>query len=174
VNDGKPSMTSTESQIEQDLIARLQRLKYHYRDDIRDRAALEANFRAKFEALNHVKLSDGEFLRLFATNCINDAVEYFDKGKKKNQLLSHHINKIVETYQYRREEARFSRRVSMAEIKRNEYNLNISCYVSTAQPEEEIDIAAVHQDLILWDEKIKLATARHNTFLAELGLPPLP
>jgi len=103
-----------------------------------------------------------------------NAVEYFDKGKKKNQLLPHHINKIVETYQYRREEARFSRRVSMAEIKRNEYNLNISRYVSTAQPEEEIDIAAVHQDLILWDGKIKLATARHNTFLAELGLPPLP
>jgi len=103
-----------------------------------------------------------------------NAVEHFDKGKKKNQLLPTHIDKIVDTYQYRREEERFSRRVSMAEIERNEYNLNISRYVSTAQPEEEIDIAAVHQDLCAWDEKIKAATARHNTFLAELGLPPLP
>jgi len=68
-------MTSTESQIEQDLIARLQRLKYHYRDDIRDRAALEANFRAKFEALNHVKLSDGEFLRLLANMVSGDVYQ---------------------------------------------------------------------------------------------------
>ena len=43
-------MTITEHQIERDLIAKLGDLKYTYRPDIRDRAALEANFRAKFEA----------------------------------------------------------------------------------------------------------------------------
>lgn len=57
----------TERQIEQDLIAKLRDLKYTYRPDIRDRAALEANFRAKFEALNRVKLTDGEFARLLDT-----------------------------------------------------------------------------------------------------------
>ncbi|MDF1481687.1 type I restriction endonuclease subunit R [Extensimonas sp. H3M7-6] len=55
---------TTEQQIEQAFIATLGDLKYTYRPDIRDRAALEANFRAKFEALNRVKLSDGEFARL--------------------------------------------------------------------------------------------------------------
>jgi type I restriction enzyme R subunit len=48
-------MTTTESQIELDLVAKLGDLKYTYRPDIRDRAALEANFREKFEALNRVK-----------------------------------------------------------------------------------------------------------------------
>ena len=57
-------MTTTESQIELDLVAKLGDLKYTYRPDIRDRAALEANFREKFEALNRVKLTDSEFQRL--------------------------------------------------------------------------------------------------------------
>jgi type I restriction enzyme R subunit len=57
-------MTTTESQIELDLLAKLGDLKYTYRPDIRDRAALEANFREKFEALNRVRLTDSEFQRL--------------------------------------------------------------------------------------------------------------
>lgn len=58
------SMTTTESNIERDLISKLQDLKYTYRPDIRDRAALEKNFREKFEALNRVRLTDTEFQRL--------------------------------------------------------------------------------------------------------------
>lgn len=60
----KPSHVVKEDQIEYGFISKLQGLKYAYRADIRDRAALEANFREKFEALNRVKLSDGEFARL--------------------------------------------------------------------------------------------------------------
>lgn len=54
----------TEQHIEQSLIAKLQDLKYTYRPDIRDRAALENNLRTKFEALNKVALTDAEFARL--------------------------------------------------------------------------------------------------------------
>lgn len=57
-------MTTQESHIENDLITKLVELKYAYRSDIRDRAALEANFRAKFEALNRVHLTHAEFDRL--------------------------------------------------------------------------------------------------------------
>lgn len=53
-----------EEQIEYGFIGKLQNLKYEYRSDIRDRAALERNFREKFEALNRVNLSDAEFKRL--------------------------------------------------------------------------------------------------------------
>ncbi len=53
-----------ESQIENKLISRLTDLKYTYRPDIRDRNALEQNFRDKFNALNRVNLSDSEFDRL--------------------------------------------------------------------------------------------------------------
>ena len=57
-------MTAKESDIEQRLIKKLEELKYIYRSDIRDKSALERNFRDKFEALNRVRLTDAEFARL--------------------------------------------------------------------------------------------------------------
>jgi type I restriction enzyme R subunit len=60
-------MTTAESSIERELISKLVELKYEYRSDIRDRAALERNFREKFETLNRVRLTDTEFQRLLET-----------------------------------------------------------------------------------------------------------
>ena len=40
--------------------------------------------------------------------------------------------------------------------------------------EEEIDLTAVHADLVNIEERIVQATSKHNEFLKELGLPPLP
>lgn len=54
----------TEKQIETTFIEKLRDLKYTYRDDIRDKVSLEANFRAHFQRLNKVNLSDSEFARL--------------------------------------------------------------------------------------------------------------
>jgi type I restriction enzyme, R subunit len=53
-----------EQQIEKSFIDKLTGLKYEYRADITDRAALERNFREKFAALNCVRLTDSEFARL--------------------------------------------------------------------------------------------------------------
>lgn len=53
-----------EQNIEQNLIEQLKGLKYTHRPDIVDRKTLEQNFKTKFEALNRVRLSDSEFLRL--------------------------------------------------------------------------------------------------------------
>ena len=103
-----------------------------------------------------------------------NAAEHFEKGKRQNRLLPEHIEKVIDTYQFRKETPRYSRRVSMEEIEKNDFNLNISRYVSTALPEDEIDLAAVHADLIATDKEIAEAKQRHNQYLAELGLPPLP
>ena len=103
-----------------------------------------------------------------------NAAEHFEKGKRQNILLDEHLDKIIETYRDRKEEPRYSRRVEMSEIKKNDYNLNISRYISTAVAEPEIDLKATHAELVALEEKIKVATARHNKFLEELGLPPLP
>ena len=58
------AMVTPECDLEESLVTKLRDLKYEYRTDIRDRATLEANFREKFEALNRVTLTDGEFQRL--------------------------------------------------------------------------------------------------------------
>lgn len=103
-----------------------------------------------------------------------NASGYFEKGKRQNKLLPEHIDKIVETYQHRKEEDRYSRRVAMAEIEKNDFNLNISRYVSTAQSEEPCDLQAVNATLVSLEASIEKRTAEHNQFLIELGLPPLP
>ena len=84
------------------------------------------------------------------------------------------IAKILDTYQHRKEEPRYSRRVEMAEIEKNEFNLNISRYISTAVGEAEIDLAATHGALVKMERAIQTATTKHNAFLKELGLPELP
>ena len=103
-----------------------------------------------------------------------NAAEHFVKGKRQNQLAPEHIAKIVETYQFRKEEPRYSRRVDMAEIEKNDFNLNISRYISTAQAEQEIDLQATHKELLDAEQAVQAAKAKHNAFLQELGLPPLP
>lgn len=99
-----------------------------------------------------------------------NASEHFEKDKRQNTLNESHINRIVETYQYRREIERYSRKVSMDEIKKNGYNLNISRYVSTSQEEVKIDLKEVNTKLASINERIKTNTDKHNEFLKELGL----
>ncbi|MBU2721297.1 type I restriction-modification system subunit M [Acidithiobacillus ferridurans] len=103
-----------------------------------------------------------------------NAAEHFVKGKRQNQLSKEHIKRIVDTYQFRKEELRYARRVDMAEIEKNDFNLNISRYISTAVAEEEIDLAATHARLVDIERAIQIATAKHNAFLKELGMPLLP
>ena len=58
------AMITPERRLEEAFVTKLRDLKYEYRADIRDRATLEANFREKFETLNRVTLTDGEYQRL--------------------------------------------------------------------------------------------------------------
>ena len=62
----------------------------------------------------------------------------------------------------------------MPEIEKNNFNLNISRYISTATADEEIDLQAVNSELGSLEEAIADARDSHNSFLKELGLPLLP
>ena len=105
-----------------------------------------------------------------------NAAEHFEKGKRQNILLDEHLDKIIKTYRERPEKPieRYARRVGMDEIKKEGYNLNISRYISTATAELEIDLAATHSKLIEIESKISSAREKHNQFLEDLGLSPLP
>lgn len=99
-----------------------------------------------------------------------NASEHFVKGKRQNSLNKDNIKSIVETYKYRRETERYSRKVSMDEIEKNGYNLNISRYVSTAEDEIEIDLDKVNEKLTSINERIETKTKEHNEYLKELKL----
>ena len=98
-----------------------------------------------------------------------NAAEHFVKGKRQNQLTPEHIAKIIETYKFRKEEPRYSRRVDMAEIEKNDFNLNIPRYVDSFEEEAEIDLMAVRRER----EQLKAELARLETqmdaYLKELG-----
>jgi type I restriction enzyme M protein len=99
-----------------------------------------------------------------------NASEHYVKGKRQNALNSANIDSIVETYKYRKTTDRYSRRVSLDEIEKNGYNLNISRYVSTAEDEIEIDLDEVNERLASINERIEAKTNEHNEYLKELGL----
>ena len=104
-----------------------------------------------------------------------NASEHFKKVKRQNILEEEHIAKIIDTYKKRPDKVeRFARCVFLEEIKENDYNLNISRYVSTAKPEPLIDIQKEHQKLVGLEEQIKQVKAKHNKFLKELVLDTLP
>ena len=109
-----------------------------------------------------------------------NASEHYKQGKRQNTLREgengepNDIRKIVETYQYRPDHIeKYARRVSMEEIEKNGYNLNISRYVSTSEDEVQIDLKDVNNKLTSINESIKTYTDKHNEYLIELGLKPI-
>lgn len=105
---------------------------------------------------------------------IINASEEYEKGKRQNILTDQHRNKIIQTYKNRTEEERYARRVPLKEIEENDYNLNITRYISTALPEPQIDLKETHQTLQDIEKQITAAQTKHNQYLKELNLPPLP
>lgn len=106
-----------------------------------------------------------------------NASEGYKKDKRQNRLREgengepNDIQKIVETYQFRKEEPRYSKRISLERIEQEDFNLNITRYVSTAQDEEPIDLQKVNEELNAIAKKSKEALNKHNQYLQELGLP---
>src|SRR5574344_1678765 len=76
-----------------------------------------------------------------------DASKHFEKGKNQNRLRESDIDKIIETYQQRKSEDKYSHVATLDEIAENDYNLNIPRYVDTFEPEPEIDLDEVVGDI---------------------------
>jgi len=99
-----------------------------------------------------------------------DASRSFGSGKRQNQLRAEDVAKIVSTARERRELERYSHRASFEEIERNKFNLNIPRYVDTFEPEPEIDIQAVQNEIRELDRQLAETRAEMNRYLKELGI----
>ena len=96
--------------------------------------------------------------------------EHYEKGKRQNHLRLEDVDAIIDAYQSRQTISRYSREVSLSEIKENGYNLNITRYVNLSKDEEKIDLAEVHKRLEKIERDITEARNEHNKYLKELGL----
>lgn len=99
-----------------------------------------------------------------------DASREFATGKKQNQLRDDHVAKIVRVSCGREEIARYSHRATFDEIERNKFNLNIPRYVDTFEPEPEIDIQGVQNQIRELDRQLSETRAEMNRYLTELGI----
>jgi type I restriction enzyme M protein len=72
---------------------------------------------------------------------INADREFYE-GRAQNYLLPEHTDKIAATYEQWREMPGYSKIVTLDEIRRNDYNLNIRRYADNAPPPEPQDVYA--------------------------------
>ena len=101
---------------------------------------------------------------------IIDASNDFKDGKNQNELLEEHIAKIVKAYDDVKDVDKYMRIVSVDEIAENDYNLNISRFIDTSEPEPIVDIKAVHQNLAILEDKESAIDEKLAGFLKELGI----
>ncbi|MDB4844712.1 type I restriction-modification system subunit M [Hellea sp.] len=73
---------------------------------------------------------------------INSELEY-QEGKNQNKLRDEDIQHIIDVYDAYEDEKRYSKVVSMDEIRENDYNLNIRRYADTSPPPEQFDVKAI-------------------------------
>ena len=99
-----------------------------------------------------------------------DASKEFESGKNQNILRDQDIDKIVEAYEKREDVDKFAHVATMDEIAENGFNLNIPRYVDTFEPEPEIDLNAVAQEIRSVQAEIKDIDAKLKPYFKELGL----
>ena len=72
------------------------------------------------------------------------------------------------TYQNRQDIDKYAHVASPAEIKENDYNLNIPRYVDTFEPEPEIDLNQIKADLKQLDQEISQNEQTFNELASQL------
>ena len=99
-----------------------------------------------------------------------DASQHFEKVKTQNVLRAEDIDKIINAFNTRKNEAKYSHIASLKQIEENDFNLNIPRYVDTFEEEEEIDLKAVSKELKKLDKEIAATDDVIAGFCKELGI----
>lgn len=98
-----------------------------------------------------------------------DASREFEQSTNQNRLRSQDIEKIVTTFRERRVTEKYSYLAPFKEIEENAFNLNIPRYVDTFEPEAEIDIKAVQDEIDTIEKELTETQAKMKGYLKELG-----
>jgi len=99
-----------------------------------------------------------------------DASAHFEKGKNQNNLRTEDIDKIIEAYDKREFEDKYSYVAPLQEVAENDYNLNIPRYVDTFEEEEPVDLDAIATQLQQLDQDMKTTDATIADFCGQLGI----
>jgi type I restriction enzyme M protein len=101
---------------------------------------------------------------------INASNEYIPHPsvRRLNTLSKDNINKIVETYRKFTDSTGFSRVVDISEVRKNDYNLNVTLYIMPVEEKEQIDISQEFQELMKIEEERKKVTEDLKQILEQI------
>lgn len=99
-----------------------------------------------------------------------DASQEFREGKNQNELLDTHVERILAAYNAAQDEDKYMRVVELAEIKANDYNLNITRYIDRSEAAASIDLPTVHAALRELEAKEAEIDAKLERLLEEIGI----
>jgi type I restriction enzyme M protein len=97
------------------------------------------------------------------------AADGFESTPNQNRLRPQDIDRIVSAFRAFKDEEKFCRVVPLMEIEENNFNLNISRYVDTAEEEEIPDVREALRALREAEQRRNAAEARMNAMLKEMG-----
>ncbi len=98
-----------------------------------------------------------------------EASREFREGSAQNYLRAEDVKKIAATFHAFKDVEKYARVVGLEEIEKNDFNLNISRYVETADAAEKVDVAQAIAKLRELERKRGEAEGRMNAYLKELG-----
>lgn len=99
-----------------------------------------------------------------------DSSKDFVKEKARNILPDEAIEKILKTFNERKDVEKYAHLATFEEIKNNDFNLNIPRYVDTFEEEEPIDLEATFKELTAIDSEEAELNSTLNSYFKELGL----
>lgn len=98
-----------------------------------------------------------------------EASKGFIKDGNKNRLREEDIKHIIDAYEAFTDEEKFAKVVTRDEIRKNDYNLNITRYVDTSEEEEEVNIEEVLSKISEKENDLIVSKNKLNIFLENLG-----
>jgi type I restriction enzyme M protein len=98
-----------------------------------------------------------------------EASREFGSVTTQNHLREEDVKKIAATFHAFKDVDKYARVVGLDEIEKNDFNLNLSRYLETADAIEKVDVAGAIAKLRGLEQKRNEADARMNADLEELG-----
>ena len=99
-----------------------------------------------------------------------DASKHFEKVKTQNILREEDVDRIINTYVERKTIDKLSYVATIAEVKENDWNLNIPRYVDTFEEEEVVDLDKVAKELSELNDSMKDIDKSLKGFCKQLGI----
>ena len=99
-----------------------------------------------------------------------DAGKGFEKGTRQNKLRKEDIEKVISTFEQFETVDKYSYVASPEDLEENDFNLNIPRYVDTFEPEPEVDIGEVQEEIEELEEELIEVREKMNKYLQELGV----